>query len=115
RQGDLCSLAQRRVATCEDQTQAFVAHDTFLDWVIDDLRYVELRVAGIAERIAPNTVDGAVARGRDDPSRGTWRTTGRRPPLDRGREGVLDSFFGEIDVAEGAHQHGHGAAVLLAE
>src|SRR5581483_7817299 len=40
---------------------------------------------------------------------------GRRPPLDRGREGVLDSFFGEIDVAEGAHQHGHGAAVLLAE
>ncbi len=37
------------------------------------------------------------------------------PALERDGERILDRLLGEVDVAELARQHGHGAAVLLAE
>ena len=74
-----------------------------------------LRVAVLARRLAAEPVDGAVARGGDDPARRARGEPARRPALDRGDEGVLDRLLGEVDVAEDADQDGDRAAVFLAE
>jgi hypothetical protein len=56
--------------------------------------------------ITPEAVDRRVARRADDPGGGIVRQTVSRPALDRGREGLLDGVFGEIEVAEDPDQRG---------
>jgi hypothetical protein len=105
------------VAAGEDQPQPFVAHGSLLVLLglVAGVQQRGLGVAILARRLAPQPVDGAVARGRDDPARRAWRQAGVGPALHRGRERVLDRLLGDVDVTEDADQGGHGAAVLLAE
>src|SRR5205085_5345343 len=65
--------------------------------------------------LAPQPVDGPVARGGDDPPGRAGRRPGGWPPPDCLRESVLHRVFGDIDIAEDAVQDGHGTAVFLAE
>ena len=46
---------------------------------------------------------------------GLGGTPGRRPPLERDDERVLDRLFGDVDVAEEADQGGDGTTGLLPE
>ena len=74
-----------------------------------------LGVAVIAGRLTAQAVDGAVAGGRGDPAARVRRQPGRRPPLARDDERLLDHLFGDVDVAEETDQGGDDPAGLLTE
>ena len=103
------------MAAGEDQPQALVAHRSLLDLFVAGVQQGRLGVAVGAGGLAPQPVDGAVARGGDDPARGARRQPVRGPPLHGRREGVGHRLLGDVDVAEDADQDGHRAAVLRAE
>ena len=65
--------------------------------------------------VAANPVDGAVARGRDDPAGRIRRHTSRRPPFDRSLERVLERVFGEGEVAGRARERRGRTTPLLPE
>jgi len=65
--------------------------------------------------LAPDVVDRAVARRRDQPGRGVVGGAVARPALGGDREGLLGSLLGEVEVAEEADQGGQDAAPLVAE
>ena len=73
------------------------------------------RLPLVARGFASQPVDGPVASGGDDPADRGRRHAVQRPALQRRGEGVLHGFFGQRDVAQRAHEHGHGATVLAAE
>ena len=74
-----------------------------------------LGVAVIAGCLAAQAVDGAVAGGRGDPAARVRRQSGRRPPLARDDERLLDHLFGDVDVAEETDQGGDDPSGLLTE
>ena len=67
------------------------------------------------DAIAPDAVDRAVLRGRDDPGRGVARVALSRPALERRRERVLDGVLGELEVAERAGEDPDSVSPLLPE
>src|SRR4029079_1777380 len=103
------------MAARENQPQAGIVHGSVLRWFRRRLQRQRLRVTVVARRLAPQTIDRAVARGGDDPSGGTRWHTGVGPPIDRDRERVLNSLFRQVDIAEVPDEDRHRAAVLLAE
>ncbi len=74
----------------------------------------QLRLRG-ERAVAPDAVDGPVARGGDEP--GAW--VGRRavagPALRGDRERLLRGFLGELEVAEEADERSEDTAPLVAE
>ena len=92
-----------------------VVHGSLLGRFAAGLQEGRLRVPVLARRLAAELVDRPVARCGDDPTGGTRGQSCRRPPLHGRRERVLDGLLGDVDIAEDAHQDGHGATVLLAE
>jgi hypothetical protein len=49
--------------------------------------------------LAPQLIDGSIARRGRDPCGGIVRQAVARPPLQSYREGILDRFFSEVYVA----------------
>jgi hypothetical protein len=115
RQRHLNAGRQRGVAAREDQAQPVVSHSALLLWFIAGVQQRSLRMAVLPGRLPAETVDRPVAGGRDDPTRGTRRQPGGRPPLHRRGERVLDGFLGDVDVTEDADHDGDRATILLAE
>src|SRR5690348_1438359 len=98
----------------EDQTQTFIGHVVFLDGFLRH-EFERRLLALVARGLAPYPVDGAIAGGDDDPAGRRGRYAARRPAFERYRKRVLHCLLGERNVAELAHEHGHGAAVLVPE
>jgi hypothetical protein len=65
--------------------------------------------------LGTDPVDGAVARGGDDPRRGVVGDAAFRPPLERGDEGVLDRLLGTIEIAKDAGEDGDRLSRLAPE
>src|SRR5262249_44889577 len=65
--------------------------------------------------VAADPVDGAVARGREEPGPRARRRSVPRPALRRKRARLPGGFLGEVEVAEEADQRGEDASPLLAE
>jgi hypothetical protein len=76
-----------------------------------------LEQAGLRGERAPaaKLVDCPVARGHDQPRAGIRRDPSPPPALGGDREGLLDSFLGEIEVAEEANQGGEHPGPLVAK
>src|SRR5690349_4094910 len=86
--------------------------------LLDVIHLHELQGRGVpvvARGFAPQAIDRAVTRGGDDPAGRRRRQAFERPALQCRREGVLHGFFRQRDVAQRAHEHRHGTAVLAAE
>src|SRR5688572_16642795 len=81
--------------------------------LIAALHQRRLTVPLVTRRFAPKTIDDAVPSRRDEPSGRARRKTIGRPSLNGHGKGVLDRFFGEIDVAESTDENGNGPAVLV--
>ena len=107
---------ERRVAAGEDQLEAFVAEaSVVLGLVLHGSSALEqLRLRG-ERALAPDPVDRAVARGRDQPPGGARRHAFARPALGGDRERLLGGLLGEVEVAEEADQRGEDPPPLLAE
>jgi hypothetical protein len=103
------------MAAREDQAQPVVAHDILLGHFVAGVQKRGLGLSVFTQRLSPKPIDGAVAGRRDDPSHGAGGQPGGGPSQHGRRERVLNRLLGDIDVAEVADQHGHGAAVVLAE
>jgi hypothetical protein len=103
------------VTAHEDQAQPVVVHWTLLGRLVAGVQEGGLGVPVLARRLPTEAIDRPAARSRDDPSRRARWQPGRRPPLHRRGERVLDRLLGHVDVAEDAHHDGNRASVLVAE
>ncbi len=65
--------------------------------------------------VAPQAVDRAVARRRDDPGGRVGRNAVARPALERDRKGVLDRLLGAVEVPERAGEDGDRLSRLAPE
>src|SRR5207244_1483893 len=65
--------------------------------------------------VAPDAVDRAIPRGRDDPRAGVPRHTVPWPPLEGCRERVLDGVLGQLEVTESAGEDRDRMSPFLAE
>jgi len=113
RQRDLRRSRKRRVTAGEDQAQPLVFHRAALFGIVARLQRCRLGMAFVASGFAPQPIDCAMTRGRDDPSCGASRQACGGPSFDRHGEGILDRFLRRIDVAEVADQDCHRPAVLF--
>ena len=114
-QRDLAVERQRRVAAGEEQLEPLVGNRRLIHFVLHRLRNVEqARLLGEGA-VAPDPVDGPVARGRHQPGP---RVVGRplaRPALRRDRERLLSGLLGQLEAAEEADQVGEDPAPLVSE
>ena len=102
------------MATGEDQAQALVGNRLGLLELGGIKSREQLRLA--PERLlAPDPVDRAVARGRQEPGAGVRRGALARPAVESRREGLLNRVLGQVDVAEDAGEDREGAPPLLPE
>jgi hypothetical protein len=115
-QRDLRVERERGVAAREEKLEALVGDRCLVHvrllYGLRDFEQLSLRGAGA---VAPDAVDGPVARRRDEPGA---RVVGRpvaRPPRGRDRERLLGGFLGEVEVAEEADQGGEDTSPLVAE
>jgi hypothetical protein len=98
------------VAAGEDQSQPLVGNARGHRFVHDGLVFGdcserrELRDASAQRALAPQPVDRAVARDGDDPCQRVTGYAVARPLFGRRRVRVLDGFFGQVPVADGANQ-----------
>ena len=115
RQRDLRLHRQGRMAAGEQELEPLVRDGRLVHLHLGGLGYVEeLRLLGECA-IAPDPVDRAVARGRDEPRPGVVGRALAGPALRCDRERLLRGFLGEIEVAEEADQGGEDASPLVAE
>jgi len=103
------------MAAGKNQAQAIIRHSVFLDRFRRCLQKNGLRMAIVAGALAAQAIDRAVAGRRDNPAGRARRHAIGRPALHRNRERILDRFFSDVDVAEGADQDRDRLAVVLAE
>ena len=106
---------ERGMAAGEDELQALVGDGGVVHLVLHRLGHCEQARLGQQRALAPQAVDGAVARRRGQPRSGVARGTLARPALGGDREGLLSGLLGEVEVAEGADQGCDHAAPLVAE
>ena len=105
---------ERRVATGEEQLEPLVRDRRVVSEFVHLFGNLEeLRLLGKGA-VAADTVDRAVARGRDQPRPRVRRRAIGRPASRRERERLLDGILGEVEVAEEADQEGEDARPLLA-
>jgi hypothetical protein len=122
REGHLGVGGQGRMAAGEDQPQPVVL-DVFVAAPRrrvgnDRLHLLGHLVQGIEAGALADVVDRLEAAGGDEPRPGVGRHAFLGPLLQSGLEGIVQRFFGEIEVAEqadqgGAHSTGLGAAGRL--
>ena len=74
-----------------------------------------MRMAIAARALPAQAIDRAIARRSDNPAGRARRHTIGRPALQRNRERILDRFFSDINVAEGANQDRDRLAVVFAK
>src|SRR5262249_56810035 len=110
---DLGVECERRVATREYELESFVGDRRLVHLVLRRLRHLEQAGLRLERAIAPDAVDGAVPRGRDEPGARVVGRSVARPTLGRDRERVLGGFLGEVEVAEEADQACEDAAPLV--
>jgi len=104
------------VTAGEDELQALVGERRLLvHGVLHRLGHVEQAGLLGQRAVAPDPVDGAVARRRDQPRGRVRRRAVARPALSGDRERLLRGFLGEVEVAEEADERSEDAAPLLAE
>ena len=111
------------MTTGEDQAQALVGNDPGpVDGGVG-------RQIGAAFELAPahrvllrrphpvmaKAVDGAAARGGEQPGRRLLRHAPARPLFEGPRDGLAERLLGEVEVAERPRQRGQDQAGLLAE
>ena len=110
------SAGERRVAAGEDEREPVVGDRAHVV-LLGGQRLEPGEQLGLARErpLAPEPVDRAVARGRDDPGARVARHAVARPALERDREGVLHRVLGELEVAEDAGEDGDCTAPLLAD
>src|SRR5437762_920536 len=102
------------MAAGEDETQSLVGDHVGLLWLPGEQRCKQLVLA--CERLlAPNPVDGAVPRRRQQPGTGARGGAVTRPALERRCECVLNRILGELHVAKGAREDRERAPPLLPE
>jgi hypothetical protein len=103
------------VAAGEDQLEPLVADRRVVDHVLHRLGHIEQPRLLRERALAPDAIDGAIARRRRQPRGGAGRHAVARPALRRDRERLLRRFLGEVEVAEEADEGGEDAAPVLAE
>ena len=99
----------------EDQLEPLVWKGRPLPLPFHCLGRIEQFVLGGERAFAANTIDRAVARGRDKPGAWTGGQSLTRPTLGRDREGFLRDFLGEVEVVQEADERCEDAPPLLAE
>jgi hypothetical protein len=103
------------MAAREDQAEPFVGNPVHVVLLVRRRLQPGEQLALARQRLlAPQPVDRAVARRRDDPRARIGRDAVTRPALERCREGLLNRVLGEVEVAEDAGQDGDRAAPLVA-
>ena len=116
RERDLRARGERRVTAGEDEAEPVVFHVAHrLGRLVAFVEQRGLGVAVMAGCLTAQAVDGAVAGGGGDPAARVRRQPGRRPPLARNQERLLDHLFGDVDVAEETDQGGDDPAGFLTE
>ena len=112
---------QGRMAAGEDEPQALVGDLVVADAVGDHLGRPRLdlarpgRLGRAPGALAAQAVDGAVARGGDDPGEGGIGDPVARPALERGGVRVLQRVLGAVDVAEDAREDGQRPRAVVAD
>jgi hypothetical protein len=101
------------MAAGEEELQALVRKGGRFQLVLH--RLWDLQQARLLDQgaVAADPVDRPPPGRRDQPVRRVRRDAVPRPPLRRGREGLLAGFLGEIEIAEEADQRGQDAPPLL--
>src|SRR5439155_25897441 len=115
RQRHLRLQRERGVAAREQQLQPLVRDRALIGVALHDASLLEQASLLREPAAAANAIDGAVARGRDQPRSRVGREPRLAPALGGDREGLLRGFLGEIEVAEEANQRGQDPRPLLAE
>ena len=105
------------MAAREDETQSLVGDRAHLFLLVGPKLLESGEQLGLAgERpFAPDPIDRAVARRRDDPRAWIARGAVPRPTFERGRERVLNRVLRELEVTEDADEDRNGTSPLLAE
>ena len=119
-EGHLGLARERRVAAGEEQAQAIVGYRVHVvAWIalVRARRGESLELAQLVQiaALAADAVDGAVARGADDPGAGVAGEPVAGPALDRDHEGLLHRLLGQVDVAEDPDQDRHRPSRLAPE
>ena len=109
------SSGERRVAAREDQLQPLVLEGRLVHRVLRCLRHLEQPRLGRQRPVAPDAVDGPVARRGHEPHRRVVGDAVARPALRRDGERLLGGLLGEVEVAEEADQGSEDASPLVAE
>jgi hypothetical protein len=114
-QRDLLILRQGRVAAGKDQFQPLVGNIIVLSSVRVGRQhgFDFLRVDGY-RAVAAQAVDGFAAGSGCEPGARVIGDSLALPMLDSGQEGVLQGFFGQLEIPQPADQSRQDLAVLLA-
>jgi hypothetical protein len=103
------------VAAGEHELEPLVGEGGLVHGVLGRLRRVEQARLRRQRLVAPDAVDGAVARRGDEPGAGVGGLAVARPALGRDRECVLRGLLGEVEIAEEADQGREDSAPLVPE
>ena len=113
--GDLLLLRQGRVAAREDQLEPLVGDVVGFTFCLVGAAGGQVRVfqrhGGAA---AAQPVDCFAAGGGGEPRARPLRHARARPVLHRRQKRILQRFFGQLNIAQPADQHGKQLAMLLA-
>src|SRR5580700_11590390 len=100
------------MAAGEDETKTIVLHLFFLRRFIDARFELECQVTLYGVEACPpaHHVDGLESPSRYEPGARLVRKAGLRPRLQGGSESLVHGLFGEIEIAEQAHQRSQNSA-----
>jgi hypothetical protein len=103
------------VTAGEDQSKLVIGKgfDLGLSIVFRCVQGRSLGILVLSFAVAPESVDCPIAGSSDDPSCGRRRDTFLRPLLEGDEKGILDCFFGEVDVTKRTNQGGAGLPGLF--
>src|SRR5579862_6689197 len=100
----------------ENQPQAIVGNLVFVAIGLGDfMNESRSRIRGelfLVASLAPDTVDGLVLGGLDNPGAGDIGDAGSGPLVHGGRKSFLRALFGQIEVADEPNQRGYDAAPI---
>ena len=111
----LCFHCEGRMAAREHELESLVGKRRLPHPVLHCLRHLEQVRLGGQGPIAPDAIEGAVARGGHEPGARLGRDSVARPALRGDRERLLGGFLGEFEIAEEADQGSEDPAPLIAE
>jgi hypothetical protein len=109
------SIPASRVTAHEDEPEPVVRDGRRIHLDLRHLLHLKQASLHGQRLVAPDAVDGSVARGRHQPDARVGGGPVPFPALRGDRERLLIGFLGEIEVAEEADQGGEDASPLLAE